>query len=239
VHRNAIGGAQASVYPVDNDYPTLSQWLADFVARSSGDYRLVSSSLSNNAATDGKDIGVDFTELNAALNAAGAPAPTPTGGTTPYSGTPVPLPGKVQFENYDVGGEGKAYHDSTSGNTGGVYRGNNVDIQATSDSSGGYNIGWVTAGEWLKYTVNVTAAGTYAVDVRVAQKGSGGTFHIEVDGVDKTGPMIAPNTGAWQTWQTITKTGVSLSTGTHVFRVVMDTNGTAGYIANFNWFVVR
>ena len=239
VHRNAIGGAQASVYPVDNDYPTLSQWLADFVARSSGDYRLVSSSLSNNAATDGKDIGVDFTELNAALNAAGAPAPTPTGGTTPYSGTPVPLPGKVQFENYDVGGEGKAYHDSTSGNTGGVYRGNNVDIQATSDSSGGYNIGWVTAGEWLKYTVNVTAAGTYAVDVRVAQKGSGGTFHIEVDGVDKTGPMIAPNTGAWQTWQTITKTGVSLSTGTHVFRVVMDTNGTAGYIANFNWFIVR
>ena len=241
VHRNAIGGAQASVYPVDNDYPTLSQWLADFVARSSGDYRLVSSSLSNNAATDGEDIGVDFTELNAALNAAGAPTPAPTltGGTTPYSGTPVPLPGKVQFENYDVGGEGKAYHDGTSGNTGGVYRSNNVDIQATSDSSGGYNIGWVTAGEWLKYTVNVTTTGTYAVDVRVAQKGSGGTFHIEVDGVDKTGAMIAPNTGAWQTWQTITKTGVSLSAGTHVFRVVMDANGTAGSVANFNWFAVR
>ena len=99
------------------------------------------------------------------------------------------LPGKVEFENYDVGGKDIAYYDTTASNTGGVYRTNAVDIQATTDTGGGYNLGWTAAREWLKYTVNVTTAGTYAIDVRVASKGGGGTFHIEVNGVNKTGPI--------------------------------------------------
>jgi len=33
VLRNAIGGANASRYPVNNDYPTQAQWLADFTNR--------------------------------------------------------------------------------------------------------------------------------------------------------------------------------------------------------------
>ena len=208
---------------------------------SAADYQLVTSSLSNNAGTDGKDLGVDFTALSAALNApVSPPTPSPSpGGSTPYSGTPVALPGSVEFENYDVGGEGVAYHDTTSGNTGGVYRSNRVDIAASTDAGAGCLVGWTAAGEWLNYTVNVAAAGTYAIDVRVASNGAGGTFHIEVNGVNKTGPITVPNTGGWQTWQTITKTGVSLSAGTQVIRVVMDSIGASGSIANFNWFAVR
>ncbi|HEY7177512.1 MAG TPA: carbohydrate-binding protein, partial [Micromonosporaceae bacterium] len=238
VQANAIGGAQASVYPTGNDYPSLAQWLADFVNRGAADYRLVASSQSNNAATDGKDIGVDFTELNAAMaGTTGSSSPPPSGGsTTPFSGTPVSIPGKVQFENYDVGGKEVAYHDTSGGNRGSVYRDNSVDIQATSDSGGGYNIGWVAAGEWLKYTVNVTAAATYRLDVRVAQKGSGGRFHVEVDGSDKTGAITAPNTGGWQTWQTVGGGSFSLTAGVHVVRVVMDANGSGGFVSNFNWF---
>ena len=248
--RNSIGGAPAKVYPTGNDFPTLTQWLADFVAASSGDYRLLSTSLSNNAATDGTDIGVNFTTLNAAMATGSAPPPDPTpidpppsgsgsGGSTPYTGTPYALPGTVQFENYDAGGEGVAYHDSTSGNSGGQYRSNSVDIGTSRDTGGGYNIGWVHAGEWLKYTVKVTASATYSLDLRVAQKGSGGTFHVEVDGVDKTGAIVAPNTGDWQVWKTVTKTGVALTAGTHVVRVVMDADGSGGSVANFNWFKVR
>jgi hypothetical protein len=165
---------------------------------------------------------------------------TASGDTRPYTGTPVSLPAnRVPFENYDIGGLGHSYYDTTSGNAGGVYRSNSVDIQATSDSGGGYNIGWVAAGEWLKYTVTVSSSDTYALDLRVAQKGSGGTFHVEVDGVDRTGALVAPNTGAWQSWQTLTRTGVSLNAGTHVVRVVMDKNGSSGYVANFNWFAIR
>ena len=244
VLHNTFANESAKLYPVGNDFPTTAQWLADFASVSGANYQLVSSSLSNNAGTDGKDLGVDFTELSAAMNGSATPTPTPTpgpspGGSTPYLGTPVSLPGVVQFENYDAGGEGIAYHDTTAGNTGGVYRSNNVDIQAASDTGGGYLVGWVAAGEWLNYTVNVAVAGTYAIDVRVASNGVGGTFHIEVNGVNKTGAISVPSTGSWQTWQTITKTGVTLSAGQQVIRVVMDSIGASGAVANFNWFGVR
>jgi carbohydrate binding protein with CBM6 domain len=228
VSHNAFGGGQAKLYPTGNDFPTMTQWVADFVNIGAANYQLVPTSLSQNAATDGKDIGVDFSMLNAALTAVALPPPAP-----------APAAMTVQFENYDNGGEGVAYHDTTAGNTGGVYRTDGVDIQATADTGGGYNIGWVKAAEWLKYTVNVTTAGTYAIDVRVASNGGGGTFHIAVNGVDVTGPLTVPNTGGWQAWKTITKTGVALAAGTQVVTVVMDTNGATGSVGNFNWFAIR
>ena len=233
VNYNAFGGGQPKLYPTGNDFPTMTQWLADFVNVGSANYQLVSTSLSNNAASDGKDIGVDFTELNAALNASSS---MPVTSPTP---TPSPSSLTVQFEDYDAGGEGVSYHDTTSGNSGGVYRSNNVDIQATTDTGGGYNVGWVKASEWLNYTVNVAAAGTYSIDVRVASNGSGGTFHIEVNGVNKTGTLTVPNTGGWQAWKTITKTGIALGAGSQVIKVVMDTNGATGSVGNFNWFTIR
>jgi hypothetical protein len=90
----------------------------------------------------------------------------------------------------------------------------------------------------LNYSARVTTAGQYDLDVRVASAGTGGRFHIEVNGVDKTGPLTVPNTGGWQTWTTIRKTGVSLSAGAQVVRVVMDANGATGAVGNFNWIRV-
>jgi len=167
-----------------------------------------------------------------------APAPAP-GGSTPYGGTAVNLPGMLQFEAYDAGGDGVAYKDTTSGNTGGVYRSNNVDISTTTDTGAGYHLSSVKATEWVKYTVNVTTAGTYTFDVRVASAGAGGTFHVEVNGVDKTGPFVIPDTGGWQVWATLSKAGISLTAGPQVLRVVMDANGPSGSIGNLNWLKVR
>src|SRR5439155_6290216 len=49
--------------------------------------------------------------------------------TAPYSGTPVVVPGTFEAENFDLGGEGVAYHDNVKGNVGGQYRVNeDVDI---------------------------------------------------------------------------------------------------------------
>jgi len=145
----------------------------------------------------------------------------------------------VQFENYDTGGEGVGYHDTTPGNKGGLYRSDNVDIAAANDTGGGYYLGWVKAGEWVNYTISAATAGTFTIDLRVASNGAGGTFHIEVNGVDKTGPLTIPNTGGWQAWTTISKRGVALGAGRQVIRVVMDTNGATGGVGNFNWFAVR
>jgi hypothetical protein len=241
---NAFAGGKPALYPTGNDFPTVAQWVAGFVNPGAANYQLVSASLLNNAAGDGTDIGVNFTTLNAALAGTTAtsdpdPDPPPSGGSTPYSGTPIALPGTVQFENYDGGGMDVAYYDTTAANSGGLYRSNAVDIKAAADSGGGYLVGWTAAREWLKYTVNVTKAATYSIDVRLASSGAGGTFHLEVDGVDKTGAITVPNTGGWQTWKTVTKTGVTLAAGTQVIRVVMDSIGASGSVANFNWFAVR
>ena len=64
--------------------------------------------------------------------------------TTPFGGTPVALPGTIQAENFDDGGEGVAYHDTTAGNTGGQFRNTDVDIEA--EPEGGYDVGWVGGG---------------------------------------------------------------------------------------------
>src|SRR5206468_3404135 len=110
-------------------------------------------------------------------------------GPSPFGGSAWPIPGTIQAENFDNGGEGVAYHDNSAGNNGGAFRSTDVDIEATSDSGGGFNVGWMTAGEWLNYTVSVAQSGSYTFKARVAANGAGGTFHVEFGGVNKTGPL--------------------------------------------------
>jgi len=165
-------------------------------------------------------------------------AGTPPGGSPAYGGTPAPVPGTFEAENFDEGGQSIAYFDTTPGNAGAAYRSTDVDIEPTTDTGGGYDVMKTKAGEWLKYTVNVTASGTYPLDIRVAIIGTGATFHVEVDGVDKTGPIAVPDTGGWQTWQTITTAGIPFTAGQRVIRVVFDTEGSSGGTGNYNWFRV-
>jgi len=111
-----------------------------------------------------------------------------------------------------------------------------VEIEATSDSGGGYNLGYVYPGEWLRYSVNVTTAGVYNFDIRFAVGGTGGTFHVEVGGVNVTGPIAVTSTGGWQTWRTVRVSGITLAAGPQVWRVVIDSANTAGKsAANLNW----
>lgn len=157
------------------------------------------------------------------------PAPSPSG---PYGGTRHAIPGTVQSEDFDEGGPGVGYQDATSGNSGGAYRNTNVDIEATSN--GGHAVGWITAGEWLNYSVNVTSGGTYTLTARIASAGNGGTFHVEFNGQDKTGAMRVPNTGSWTTYQDLAVT-VQLDAGAQNMRVAFDTNGATGGVGNISF----
>ena len=177
-------------------------------------------------ATD--NLGATKTSVPIVVQVVAPPA------STPFGGQPAAIPGLIEFENFDDGGEGIAYHDLTSGNTGGQYRQTNVDIETTSDVGGGYSLGWNSAGEWLKYTVSVGATGSYKMEARVATTGTGGIFHIEVDGADATGALIVPGSGGWQTWRSLALDGIPLTAGLHVLKVVFDSNGTTGWMGNFN-----
>ena len=142
---------------------------------------------------------------------------------------PAPVPGQIQAEDFDPGGEGVAYHDTDAGNNGGAYRSSDVDIEACSDTGAGYNVGWIENGEWLQYTVDVTP-GTYDILVRVASDATGGSFHIEFDGVNKTGTVSFPSTGDWQAWTTVTISSVTLSGGVQPMRFVSE---SADYNVNY------
>jgi alpha-N-arabinofuranosidase len=136
------------------------------------------------------------------------------------------VPGVIQAEDFDDGG----YWDTTPGNLGNVYRATDVDLQPTTDAGGGFNVGWVTAGEWLEFTVHVATAGYYDVATRVASPHTGKSFRMLANGVDVTGAVSVPNTGAHQNWQTVTRPRIYLAAGTHRLRLVAITNSF-----NLNW----
>ncbi|MGI4787965.1 MAG: carbohydrate-binding protein [Janthinobacterium lividum] len=157
---------------------------------------------------------------------------------TAYNG-PHTIPGMIQAEDYDTGGEGIAYHDSDAGNTGGAYRTDGVDIRTvTSDAGSGYQVGWTNPGEYLNYTVNVTASGTYQFQARVASGSSvgssSGSLHFSVDGTNATGAMAVPGTGSYDTFTTITSGSVTLTAGQHIIHLYEDTD--IGY--DINWFKI-
>jgi hypothetical protein len=177
-----------------------------------------------NVAAGNYTLTAKATDNQSATTTSSAISITVTGTVTqsPYGGTVRNLPGKIEAEHYDVGGQGVAYNDLTTGNSGNAFRTDNVDIEATTDTGTGYNVGWIQAGEWLEYTVNVTTAGAYTLSARVAATAAGKTFHIEMDGANVSGTLTVPNTTGWQIWQTVTATTTSLTTGQKVMRIYAD-----------------
>ena len=154
------------------------------------------------------------------------PTPTPTG-QSPYGGLAQNLPGRLQAENFDEGGQGVSYSDKDSSNRGGRYRSTGVDLFA-GENGNGVALGATQAGEWTEYTVNVASSGSYDFAFRVASNSQGGTFHVNVDGSNKTGSITLPSTGDWNKYTTVTKSGVYLSAGTHVLRLSLDSARSYG-----------
>ena len=134
------------------------------------------------------------------------------------------LPGRIEAEGYKSGDEGVGYHDTTRGNAGGDYRYEDVDIESAGDKEGNYNVGWIEAGEWLAFDVNVKQTGKYDITARVASEIKGTkSLHVEVDGVDVTDPMKFTDSSGWQSWLSATAAGAKLPTGNRELRIVMDT----------------
>ena len=140
------------------------------------------------------------------------PSPTPT--PTPTA-TPCPVevvPGKIQAESYcDMSG---------------------VQTEVTTDTGGGTNVGWLDAGDWLSYKVNVPASGDYTFTYRVASLSGGGALQLLVGNVSSANVSI-PNTGAWQNWVSVTQ-DVSLEQGENDIVINVPQGGW-----NLNWFEIR
>lgn len=159
----------------------------------------------------------------------------------PFGGTPWTLPGRVEAENFDEGGLGVGYLNLDTTNQGKTtYRGSaTVGVEQTSDTGGGYDVGFTKEGEWLRYTVDVTSAGTYNLQARVASLGQGGYYHVSFDGQNATGNLFVPATGDFQAYTTMVSPAFNLLPGRHVMQVTLDGNGPTAGMGNFNWFAVQ
>ena len=108
---------------------------------------------------------------------------------------------------------------------------NGVQTQATSDSGGGQNVGWIDAGDWMSYAnITIPSSGSYRMEYRVASP-SGSLLSLDLNsGSILLGNVTIPATGDWQNWTTISQ-AVTLTAGTYSFGIYAQ---QAGW--NFNWF---
>src|SRR5580700_5598899 len=145
----------------------------------------------------------------------------------PYGGTAAAVPGAVFAENYDTGGQGVAYNVTSVNGTDNAYRSDGVDLEATTDTGGPANdLGWTAAGQWFRYTVNVTTAGSYTVGLRLAAP-TAVTDGLHIDnsaGTNLSGSVAVPATGGYQDWTTVTAT-VTLPAGVQTLTVDQDNGG--------------
>ncbi len=142
-------------------------------------------------------------------------------------------PGRLQFELFDTGGEGVAYHDSDTINSGSgklnpadgtflnefrIHEPVNISYtkfrEPLNDNSP-FNlvepepdqlyVGWTAPGEWVKYTVEVKAAGKYKLGLMYTAN-QNGQISLSLNDVDLTGPIEVPatfdaaDTIAWRQW---------------------------------------
>lgn len=136
----------------------------------------------------------------------------------------IHVPGSFGAEEYDLGRDGVAYHDSVSAtasgagtawNNGWVFRNDGVDLE-WSTSENAWNVGWIAAGEWLSYTVQADSAGAYLLLARTA--GPGGSFELSVDGAVAT-TFRTTATAGWGAWADTRSDSFRLDKGPHALRV--------------------
>ncbi len=112
------------------------------------------------------------------------------------------IPGIIEAENYT----------SMSG----------VQTETTTDNGGGMNVGWIDSGDWMEYSVNVTATVNSAT-FRIASLSTAGRIAFSCDGT-VLATFDLPVTGGWQTWQSVNQ-AITLPSGTHTLRITAVTGG--------------
>lgn len=107
-----------------------------------------------------------------------------------------------------------------------------IQTETTSDQGGGENIGFINAGDWTEYVIDVSNTATYKIEFRVATNNAGGIINVISNGNLK-GSVNVTGTGGWQSWVTVSE-NFSFDKGEQVLRLGFD--GGTGFLFNLNWF---
>lgn len=142
---------------------------------------------------------------------------------SPYNGEPAEIPGKIQAEEYDLGGSGKAYYDKDGENRGEAFRKDGVDVYK-SDEIDGFAIGYCQEGEWLEYTVNVKIEDVYKVRARLSTGNENAKIRLYLDGEAITDFIqTEENGGEWESYLVAeTMTTTKLPEGEHILKLQIE-----------------
>jgi len=161
----------------------------------------------------------NFKDCIVTLVGVGTPAdPVPR---EPFGGKAAEIPGKIEAENFDVPGTGKAnksYYENDSEDRGETnYReGTGVDIYKKAT---GYVVGYNEEGEWLEYSVNVKEAGDYTMFASVATSNSTSGFSLSLDGEELVENVALSGT-SFDEYVKV-KANVTLPAGEHILRMTV------------------
>lgn len=111
---------------------------------------------------------------------------------------------------------------------------NGIQVEATTDTGGGSNVGYTETGDWMAYNnISFPTTGSYLIEYRVASAVTGGKLSSDLNGgTIVLGTVDVPNTGGWQNWQTVSQT-VSVNAGTYNFGIYIQNTGM-----NINWIKI-
>ncbi|MEN6517194.1 MAG: carbohydrate-binding protein, partial [Methanospirillum sp.] len=143
---------------------------------------------------------------------------TPTPTSAPYPGPHIPSV-KIEAEDFNTGGEGVAYHDLEPQNLGNSNHrpGEGVDIET---ENGVTDVGYIRDGEYLKYSIDTTAAGSFNLTLHAANPDTTAkAVKVYVDGT-LAGEVLIGGTGSWTAFRDFTtSTPITIPEGRHVVRL--------------------
>ncbi|MBO9203342.1 MULTISPECIES: carbohydrate-binding protein [Niastella] len=199
-----------SVDPSSFPLGTSQVWTSGYypIIWTNKNYKMVYANFGHNAMNYSTNVGLSSTFASETQNKFILDALLWLGGQPAGPAPAAPIPGTVQAEGYT----------NMSG----------IQTETTTDAGGGSNVGYIDAGDWLDYKVNVQTAGTYTVQYRVASQSGGGSIQLQKDATILATTAV-PATGDWQVWTTITDS-VVLAAGEQTIRIQAPVGGY-----NLNW----
>jgi hypothetical protein len=159
------------------------------------------------AGVNSISIGTDIVPTAGAKYPVPAPLAAGTVPQAPFFGKPMDIPGTIEAENYDFGGQGVSFNDNnTKDGTQTLRPGDNVDLGG--GPNGATVVGWFDAGDWMEYTVNVKS-GNYTINALASSGASGGTLNLTLNDTTVADIRVAA-TGDWNNYTTFTVNNINL-----------------------------
>ena len=194
------------------------------------DGKLYEAKVLGEAGCVGNGCGVsgtaDFPVARVYIGNGSTPSSSSSGSTSsatversPYSSNSIP--GTIEFENFDYGGEGVGYHNGeySTGYSPSGYRSEEIEVIGVGS---GHGVGYISANDWLEYTVKVASAGTYDFEV-TAGTGMSNASVINVTAGTATAEVSIPATpDKWDEYST-TKGTINLAAGSQIIRFTFTT----------------